>query len=164
MADSRINDYTQGSVARNIISMALPMTMAQLINVLYSVVDRVYIGWIPGTDGAELTGLGLTLPIITILMGFANLCGMGGGPLCSIHRGRGEDEEAEYVMGNSFILLLGFGVAAAGLIFLLKEPFAVQIFIFLIGFAASVDDPHHGIEFAAFFHHPLLHNSITVLI
>ena len=118
----RINDYTQGSVARNIINMALPMTMAQLINVLYSVVDRMYIGWIPGTQGIELTGLGLTLPIITILMGFANLCGMGGGPLCSIHRGRGEDEEAEYVMGNSFVLLLILGAASAGLIFALKEP------------------------------------------
>ena len=86
--------------------MALPMTMAQLINVLYNVVDRMYIGRIPGSGLQELTGLGLTLPIISILMGFANLCGMGGGPLCSIHRGRGEQEEAERVMGNSFTLLL----------------------------------------------------------
>lgn len=102
--------------------MALPMTLAQLINVLYSVVDRMYLGRIPGSGLQELTGLGLTLPIISILMGVANLCGMGGGPLCSIHRGKGETEEAERVMGNSFTLLMVLGVAVTVLCMALKEP------------------------------------------
>ena len=73
-------------MARNIVHMALPMTVAQLINILYNVVDRMYLGRLPGH--LALTGLGLCLPIISILMAFANLCGMGGAPLCSIHRGR----------------------------------------------------------------------------
>ena len=107
----RKNDFSRGSMARCILSMALPMTLAQLVNILYSVVDRVYIGHIPGSGEMELAGLGLSLPIISIIMGFANLCGMGGGPLCSIHRGRGEHDEAECVMGNCFTLLLVFGIA-----------------------------------------------------
>ena len=111
------NDFSRGSMARNILQMALPMTVAQLINILYNVVDRMYLGKLPGH--LSLTGLGLCLPIISILMGFANLCGMGGAPLCSIHRGKGEDGEAERILGNSFALLLlfGAGLTALGLAF-----------------------------------------------
>lgn len=104
-------------MARNILQMALPMTVAQLINILYNIVDRMYLGRLPGH--LSLTGLGLCLPIISILMGFANLCGMGGAPLCSIHRGKGENGEAERILGNSFALLLlfGTGLTALGLAF-----------------------------------------------
>ncbi|WP_288859794.1 MATE family efflux transporter [uncultured Flavonifractor sp.] len=104
-------------MAQNILQMALPMTVAQLINILYNIVDRMYLGKLPGH--LSLTGLGLCLPIISILMGFANLCGMGGAPLCSIHRGKGEDGEAERILGNSFALLLlfGAGLTALGLAF-----------------------------------------------
>lgn len=104
-------------MAQNILQMALPMTVAQLINILYNIVDRMYLGKLPGH--LSLTGLGLCLPIISILMGFANLCGMGGAPLCSIHRGKGEDGEAERILGNSFALLplFGAGLTALGLAF-----------------------------------------------
>lgn len=119
---ARQNDFSQGSMARCILSMAIPMTLAQLVNILYSVVDRMYIGHIPGSGQLELAGLGLALPIISIIMGFANLCGMGGGPLCSIHRGRGELEEAQYVLGNCCTLLLIFG-AVIPLVFVpLRQP------------------------------------------
>lgn len=107
-------------MARNIIAMAVPMTVAQLINILYNVVDRMYLGRLPGH--LALTGLGLCLPIISILMGFANLCGMGGSPLCSICRGRGENEEAERIMGNSFSLLLLFGAAITVLCLIFRRP------------------------------------------
>lgn len=107
-------------MARNIIHMAVPMTVAQLINILYNVVDRMYLGRLPGH--LALTGLGLCLPIISILMGFANLCGMGGAPLCSIHRGRGEMDEAERIMGNSFTLLLLFGLSLTGLCLAFRRP------------------------------------------
>lgn len=107
-------------MARNIIHMAVPMTVAQLINILYNVVDRMYLGRLPGH--LALTGLGLCLPIISILMGFANLCGMGGAPLCSIHRGRGETDEAERIMGNSFALLLLFGLSLTGLCLAFRRP------------------------------------------
>lgn len=104
------NDYSQGSMSRNILSMAVPMTVAQLINILYNIVDRVYLGHMEGIGRLSITGVGLCLPIISILIAFANLCGMGGAPLCSIYRGKGENKEAEGVMGNAFTLILIFGV------------------------------------------------------
>ena len=118
----RQNDFSQGSIPRNILSLAIPMTAAQLVNVLYSVVDRIYLGHLPDSDSLALTGLGVTMPIVSILMGFANLCGTGGAPLCSISRGEGDDREAERVMGNAFALLLILGVAATAFFMALKEP------------------------------------------
>ena len=114
------HDFSQGKISKNIMSLAVPMTAAQLINVLYSVVDRMYLGRLPGH--LALTGLGLTIPIISIIMGFANLCGTGGAPLCSIHRGRGDNEEAEHVMGNAFTLLLIFGTAVTVFFLALRRP------------------------------------------
>ncbi|WFR59344.1 MATE family efflux transporter [Anaerocolumna sp. AGMB13025] len=116
------NDFSQGSIVKNILNLAFPMTLAQLINVLYNVIDRIYIGRI--SDGAtlSLTAVGLTLPIISIIMAFANLFGMGGAPLCSIARGRGDNEEAEQIMGNSFLLLLVSGVLLTVLGLVLKKP------------------------------------------
>lgn len=110
LAQDNKHDFTKGSVASVILRMALPMTAAQLVNVLYNIVDRMYIGHIPEVGGLALTGLGLTLPIITIITAFANLSGFGGVPICSIARGRGDIEEAEQVMGNSLSLLIIFGV------------------------------------------------------
>ena len=114
------NDFSQGSIPKNILALALPMTAAQLINVLYSVVDRIYLGLLPGH--LALTGLGLTVPVISIIMGFANLCGTGGAPLSSMERGRGNREEAERVMGNAFTLLLIFGAAVTALFLVIKRP------------------------------------------
>lgn len=121
MAD-RQNDFSQGSIPRNIMNLAIPMTAAQLVNVLYSVVDRVYLGHLPDSDSLALTGLGVTMPIVSILMGFANLCGTGGAPLCSISRGKGDDGEAERVMGNAFVLLLLLGAMCTAFFLALKEP------------------------------------------
>ena len=116
------NDFSQGRIARNIMGLALPMTLAQLINVLYSIVDRIYIGHIPHTSAEALTGIGLALPVITIIMAFANLFGMGGAPLCSIARGGHEEEKARKVMGNSFSMLLLSGVVLMAGCLLFKKP------------------------------------------
>ena len=116
------NDFSRGSIPSNIMGLALPMTAAQLVNVLYSVVDRIYLGHLPESDSLALTGLGITMPIVSILMGFANLCGTGGAPLCSISRGRGDDREAERVMDNAFALLLLLGAASTAFFLALKEP------------------------------------------
>lgn len=116
------NDFSSGSIVKNILNLAFPMTLAQLINVLYNIVDRIYIGMMPENATLSMTGLGLTLPIITIVIAFANLFGMGGAPLCSIARGRGDVEEAEKIIGNSFVLLILSGVLLTILGLICKNP------------------------------------------
>lgn len=116
------NDFSKGKVWKNILNLALPMTLAQLINVLYNVVDRMYIGHIPQASTLALTGLGLTFPIISIITAFANLFGMGGAPLCSIARGKGDHERAETIMGNAFFLLVTVGLGLTALFLLFKKP------------------------------------------
>jgi len=118
----RKNDFTKGSVPKSILSLALPMTLAQLINILYNIVDRMYIRRLPTASTLALTGIGVTFPIITIIMAFANLFGMGGAPLCSIARGRGDNEEAEKIMGNSFALLIISGILLTLLGLIFKKP------------------------------------------
>ena len=112
-------DFSKGNVYKNILELAVPMTMAQLINLLYNIVDRVYIGRIPEQGTLALTGLGLCFPIITMVSAFANLFGMGGAPLCSIERGRGDTKEAEKIMGTSFSMMILCGVllTVLGLVF-----------------------------------------------
>ena len=116
------NDFSRGSIVRNIVNLAVPMTLAQLINVLYNVVDRIYIGRIPGAGSLPLTGVGLCLPIISMVTAFANLFGMGGAPLCSIERGRGNVDEPEKIMGNSFSMMILFGIGLTVLGIALKRP------------------------------------------
>lgn len=122
MTQEMKNDFSKGSVVKNILNLAVPMTLAQLINVLYNIVDRIYIGRIPDHATLSLTGIGLSLPMITMVTAFANLFGMGGAPLCSIERGRGNLEEAEKIMGNSFSMMMLFGVLLTGVGLLFKKP------------------------------------------
>lgn len=121
-AAKKENDFSKGSVISNILKLALPMTLAQLINVLYNIVDRVYIGMIPENATLSLTGLGLCLPIISMVIAFANLFGMGGAPLCSIERGRGNKKEAEAIMGNAFVMMVAVGILLTILGLIFKRP------------------------------------------
>lgn len=116
------NDFSKGSVVKNIVSLALPMTLAQLINILYNIVDRMYIGRIPEHATLSLTGLGLSMPIITVVIAFANLFGMGGVPLCSIARGKGDTKGAEKIVGNAFTMLLCTGLLLTIIGLLFKKP------------------------------------------
>ena len=115
-------DFSKGSVLSNMIQLAVPMTLAQLINVLYNIVDRIYIGRIPENATLSLTGLGVCFPIITMVIAFANLIGMGGAPLFSIERGKGNEEEAGKIMGNCFTLLILLGITLTILGFVFKTP------------------------------------------
>lgn len=112
-------DFSTGNVYRNIIEVAVPMILAQLLNLLYNVVDRVYIGRIPEVGTLALTGVGLCFPIISLVTAFTYLFGNGGAPLCAIERGKGNKEEAEKLMGNAFTMLLltGAALTVAGLLF-----------------------------------------------
>lgn len=115
------NDFSKGSVSKAILRMAVPMTVAQTINITYNIVDRIYIGHI--ADGRlALTGIGITLPIISILIGFANLFGTGGAPLCAMARGRGDKKEAEHIMGNAFVMLALLGAVLTAVCMIFKRP------------------------------------------
>ena len=121
------HDFTKGSTAAGIVRLSLPMILAQLVNVLYNIVDRMYLGHMPGDGRLALTGVGVAFPIITIINAFANLCGSGGAPLCSIERGRGDEKTAEQIMGNSLTLLVFFGVLLTAAGYFLKTPLLYQI-------------------------------------
>lgn len=116
------HDFTIGSMSGSIVRLALPMILAQLVNVLYNIVDRMYLGHMSGDGRLALTGVGVAFPIITIINAFANLCGSGGAPLCSIEWGRGDEEKAVRIIGNSLTLLLLFGVILTALGYLVKTP------------------------------------------
>ena len=115
-------DFSQGKVSRNIIRQAIPLTLAQLVQLLYNIVDRIYIGHLPGSGNEALTGVGLTFPVITIIAAFTSLYGTGGTPLFSIARGRREEARAEKILGNVFSLLTATSFALLILCYLLRRP------------------------------------------
>ena len=135
MAEKNVqNDFSKGNIPAVVMRMALPLIAAQLVNVLYNVVDRIYIGHIPSVGSMALTGVGIALPVISILSAFAGLFGQGGAPLCSMARGRGDNDEAARVMGNAFSMLLVSSVALGLLTWAFLDP---VIAVFAAGKEAS---------------------------
>ena len=116
------NDFSKGSILAHMARIALPMTLAQFVNILYNIIDRVFIGRIPEHATEALTGLGVAFPVCTLAIAFANLVGMGGAPLFSIERGKGNTEEAKAILGSSFSLLVLIGLIFSGVMFLVKRP------------------------------------------
>lgn len=98
-------DLGQDPVGSLLFKLALPAILAQLINVLYNMVDRMYIGHIPEIGPSALTGVGVTMPVIMCISAFAALVSMGGAPRASIMMGKGKKDEAERIMGNCAAML-----------------------------------------------------------
>lgn len=116
-------NFGQGKVGSLILAQAIPLTLAQFVQVIYNVVDRMYIGHIPGEEaGAALTGVGLTFPLITLVAAFINLFSTGGTPLCSMARGKNDAERAKNIEANAFTMQIYVGLAAAIFLFLLMKP------------------------------------------
>ncbi|MFQ9174324.1 MATE family efflux transporter, partial [Blautia massiliensis (ex Durand et al. 2017)] len=112
-------DFENGTVTRNIFGAALPMLVAQILNLLYNIVDRIYIARIPKTGTAALGAVGLCFPLIVIITAFANLFGSGGAPLFSIYRGKKKNREAVQIMNTAFsmVCVSGLILMAIGLLF-----------------------------------------------
>ena len=127
-----MNDFSKGPVWKCIITQAVPLTIAQLVQLLYNVVDRIYIGHLGDGNSLALTGVGLTFPIVTLIMAFSGLFGMGGVPLFSMERGAGNEEKAGKIMGNSFALLLFSSVILMVVGYTFSKPI-------LFAFGASED-------------------------
>lgn len=121
MATSK-TDFSKGSVKSLILSQAIPLTLAQAVQLLYNVVDRIYIGHLDRVGDLALTGLGITFPVIILIAGFTNLYATGGATLFSIARGRGEQEEAQNILGNVFALLIGTALLLTVFCYLFRKP------------------------------------------
>ena len=116
------NDFSQGKMWVNILNQAIPLTIAQAVQVLYNVVDRVYLGHLPGASGLALTGVGLIFPIVALITAFCNLFASGGTPLCSIARGAGKHERAEKLMNTTFTMLVVTALTLMAAGYLFKRP------------------------------------------
>lgn len=106
MENTKRPNMGEGNVKQLLFKMALPAVLAQLVNLLYNIVDRIYIGHMPEVGGDALTGVGLFTPILMLITAFAMLCGSGGAPQAGIALGQGNKEKAEKIMGNCFALLI----------------------------------------------------------
>ncbi|MEG0753546.1 MAG: MATE family efflux transporter [Angelakisella sp.] len=102
----RTNDLGNDSVKSLLFKLAAPAIAAQIVNMLYNLVDRIYIGHIPDVGAAALTGVGVTMPIIMLISAFSALIGMGGAPRASIKMGQKDNEGASRILGNCFATLL----------------------------------------------------------
>ena len=115
-------DFLNGPVWKCVVAQAIPLTVAQLVHLLYNVVDRVYLGHMGDGNSIALTGVGLTFPIVSLIMAFTALFGNGGVPLFSIERGAGNEEKASRILGNSFALLLGSSLVLTAVGYLFMKP------------------------------------------
>ena len=117
MAD-KTGDFSRGRVSLVILRLGLPMMLAELVNVLYNIVDRMYIGHMAEGGTLALTGLGICFPLITLIGAFANLFSTGGATLATIARGEKDDRKAERIMGTSFTMLMLTGIGLTVLLYL----------------------------------------------
>ena len=131
-------DFGTGSIGKLLFSMAVPAITAQIINLLYNIVDRMYIGHIPVIGATALTGVGVTFPIITLITAFSSLIGMGGAARAAIFMGRRDNGIlAEEILGNCCAALLCISVVLTTVILLFCEPL-------LMAFGASADTIGYG--------------------
>ena len=127
-------DFGHGTVTGNILRAALPMLVAQILSLLYNIVDRIYIARIPSVGTTALGAVGLCFPIIVIITAFSNLFGSGGAPLFSINRGKGNIKKAEAIMNTSFSMLCICGVALMVIGMLMIPKTCAYVWTVLIGY------------------------------
>lgn len=120
--------------------LAVPAVAAQLVNILYNIVDRIYIGHIPGIGSAALTGVGVTFPVLMIISAFSSLIGMGGAPLASIKMGEKDMHGAQRILGNAVLLLLIISVILTAVFLIFNEPI-------LYTFGASKDTIGYAMDY-----------------
>jgi len=127
-------DFDHGTVTGNILRAALPMLVAQILSLLYNIVDRIYIARIPSVGTTALGAVGLCFPIIVIITAFSNLFGSGGAPIFSINRGKGNIKRAETIMNTSFSMLCICGVALMVIGMLMIPKTCAYVWTVLIGY------------------------------
>lgn len=134
------NSLETAPVTKLIFKLAIPTVLAQLVNLLYNIVDRIYVGRIPEIGSLSLAGLGVTFPIILLISAFAMLAGMGGASRAAVSMGAKNNDTAEKILGNSTMLLLIFSVVLS-VVFLLTKDWI------LMRFGASADTIGYASEY-----------------
>ncbi|MEG2404523.1 MAG: MATE family efflux transporter, partial [Oscillospiraceae bacterium] len=119
---ARINDLGNDKVKKLVINLAIPSMLAQLVNVMYGIVDRIFIGNIPVVGEAALAGAGVCAPIVTLITSFAILIGIGGAPLLAMRLGEKDEQGAEAILANAFVMLLGLGAVLTAVFLIFKRP------------------------------------------
>ncbi len=127
-------------VGRLLFRLALPAVAAQLVNMLYNIVDRIFIGHMPVDGALALTGVGVCMPLIMIVSAFAALVSMGGAPRASLDLGRGDKENAERTMGNCFVLLLAIAAVLTAALLIWNEEL-------LMAFGASENTIGYAVDY-----------------
>ena len=127
-------------VGKLLFKLAIPTVTAQLINMLYNIVDRIYIGHIPEVGALALTGVGVCMPLIMIVSAFAALVGFGGAPRASIYMGRGDHDAAEKTLGNCFTVQVIISIALTAALLLWNRDF-------LLAFGASENTIEYGVQY-----------------
>ena len=122
MEQDREKKMATEGIGRLMLSMAVPSIIAQVINILYNIVDRIYIGHIKGVGMEALTGVGVTFPIITLISAFSAFVGAGGAPLASIWLGKGDRKRAEKILGNGVTILTVFTVILMVFFYVFQRP------------------------------------------
>lgn len=120
-------DMGSGSIPKLMLNLAIPAVVAQLINMLYNIVDRIYIGHIPDAGASALTGVGLFLPILMMINAFAMLAGSGGAPRAAIAMGKKDSQSAQKILGNCFSVLMLLAVALT-ILFYVFAPQLLRLF------------------------------------
>ena len=123
-----------------ILSMSLPMVLSMMVNSLYNIVDRIYIGHIPDIGATALTGVGVCMPLIMIVSAFAALVGYGGAPRASIYMGKRDKDTAEKILGNCFVLQIIISIILTVVLLIWNREF-------LMAFGASENTIEYGVNY-----------------
>jgi len=144
MNENQSTSLGTAPLGRLLFRLALPAVTAQFINMLYNMVDRIYIGHMPVEGTMALTGLGICMPIIIVVSAFAALVSMGGAPRASIFMGRGQPQQAEQILGGCFVLQLGISAALTVLLELFQRPL-------LLAFGGSANTIGYAVDYLSIY-------------
>ena len=127
-------------IGKLLLKLSIPTVIAQLINMLYNIVDRIYIGHIPGNGSLALTGVGVCMPIIMIVSAFAALVSSGGAPRASIYMGKRDNQSAEQILGNCFVLQIAVSFILTAVLLIWSEDI-------LLAFGASENTISYAVDY-----------------
>ena len=143
MSKKKSTDLENGSIGKLLVTLAVPSIIAQIVNLLYNIVDRIFIGRMPNGDLA-MAGIGIITPIVLLVTAFSALVGFGGSPRVAIKMGQKDNDGAEEILGNSFSLVIIIGLILTVIFYIFKEPI-------VMAFGASKNTAQYAIDYLSIY-------------